>query len=493
MSADVAKKTKSSLYWNISLKIPYEIFKFAMSIATARILDPSDFGIVSVATFAIYYSNSFTNFGFNQALVQRKEITDGHINTVFTFDLIVSILFTILIFISAGTIAEFFNSPESKNVIRVLSVVFIFTALHDLPYVLMRREIEFKVIAIVDMAREVSMSIITLILAYSGFKYWAIVWGLLVPLFFAMLYLIYKLNRTLKLSYHHASLVELFNFSIWSFANMQVSFISNRIDRIVIGKALNVTSLGIYEKAKGLIQMPSHSIVENITTVLFSSFSRAQDNKDEIKKIFNKGLIIISALNFPIFFGIYSIAPHFVLVLLGEKWEPMILPFQILAISGIFASLNGLLSALAISTGHYKQYVLRFSASTCILVMGVILVANSGIEAVAAILILYTLILFILSFNLVKNVFEMKWMNLFSCVLPALSSSIFMFIIMETGKFYFFSDITIINLIMLVFLGGVIFTFSMAVIPSNALGEIRGSIYRDGRKIWEQFRDRKAS
>ncbi|MDH5570146.1 MAG: lipopolysaccharide biosynthesis protein [Gammaproteobacteria bacterium] len=479
MTTDVAGKTKKSLYWNVSLKIPYEIFKFIMSIATARILDPSDFGIVSIATFAIYYSNSFTNFGFNQALIQRSEITDDHINSVFTFDLVISILLSLIIFFSSEFIAEFFNSPESNNVIKVLSVIFIITTLHDLPYVLMKRDIEFKVIAIVDMLKEVSMAILTFALAYAGLKYWSIVWGQIIPLFFSMLYLLFKMKRRLKIVYHHEALKELFNFSIWSFVNMQISFIHNRIDRIVIGKGLNVESLGIYEKSKALIQMPSTSIVDNITAVLFSSFSRAQNDSNEIKKIFTKGLVIISIINFPIFFGIYSLASHFVLVLLGDKWIEMIMPLQILSIFGIVASINGLLSVLAISTGYYKEYVIKFTLSTILLVFSSVIAVDYGLEAVGVALIISTIILFVLSFRLVNSIYMITWKKLLFSILPSLLSCLVMVSIIEVFKIFYLTEINLISFFSLVVIGIVSYSIALLVVPSTSINDIRISVYRD--------------
>lgn len=490
MSEEVRKKTRSSLYWNLTLKIPYEIFRFAASIATARILDPKDFGIVSIATIVIYYSNSFTNFGFNQALVQRKEITDRHINSVFTFDLAISVCMALLIFLSSGAIAGFFSSPESENVIKVLSFVFIITTLHDLPYVLLRREIDFKVLSIVDMVRDVSMSIMTLALAYLGFKYWSIVAGHLIPLFFAMLYLLYKMKRPLKVSYHHASLKELFNFSIWSFVQMQVHFLSSRIDRIIIGRALNITMLGVYEKAKGFMQMPSESMTDKITTVFFSSFSRVQHNREEIKNLFNKGLVLVSALNFPIYFGLYAVAPHFVIVLLGEKWAMMVVPLQIMSIAGLFFSLNSLLSSLAVSTGHYKSFTIRFAASTGILIIGSLLAVSSGIDAVAAVLILYASVHFYLSFALVSSAFDLSWKNLAACLFPAFAASIVMGIALEVGKVYFFGALSLFNLFALVAIGGFVYTFCMAVVPSSILSDIRSSVYRDIYKVWLKIRGR---
>ena len=489
MTENIGGKTRNSLYWSLSLKIPYEFFRFATSIIVARILEPKDFGIVSIATMAIYYSNSFTNFGFNQALVQRKEITEKHINSVFTFDLIVSVFMTVIVFLLSGHIAAFFNSPESKNVIRVLSFVFILTTLHDLPYILLRRNINFKVISIVDMTRDVAMSIITLGLAYLGFKYWSIVWGHLIPLFFAMLYLLHKVGSPLRLSYHHASIKELSNFSIWSFIQLQVYFLSSRIDRIIIGKFINPTMLGVYEKSKSLSQMPSESLGDKVNTVLFSSFSRTQDSKEDIKNLFNKGLMILSALNFPIYFGLYAVAQHFVIVLLGEKWSQMIVPFQIMAFAGVFASINGLLSALAVGAGYFKSYTLRFAASTCVFFIGSIFVVNNGIEAIAAVMVLYTFILFFLTYTLVKNAFELKWWSFIMCVSPAFFESAIMVIDIELCKLFFFGSINIFNLFALVSIGGFIYIAIMMIIPSSNLNTVRGPIYRDLHKVLSKIKE----
>jgi len=486
-NSHISSKTKSGLYWNVALKIAYEIFRFATSIVIARILDPKDFGIVSIATMVIYYSNSFTNFGFNQALVQRKDITQKHVDAVFTFDLTVSVIMATSIFLSAGAISVFFNSPESKDVIRVLSVVFILTTLHDLPYVLLRRDIEFKVISVIDMIREVSMSLITLMLAYLGFSYWSIVWGHIIPLFFAAIYLLYKVRSPLKITVDYSSIRELFHFSMWSFIQMQIYFLSSRIDRIIIGKFLDMNMLGLYEKSKSLSQMPSESLGDKINAVLFSSFSRAQDDKKEIARLFNKSLILVSVINFPIYFGLFSISEHFVLVLLGEKWSAMIPVFQIMAVAGLFASINGLASALAVGAGHYRNYTIRFGFSTVIFIILAFIAVDRGIEYVAVTFVAYSVVLFQQSFVLLRKEFNFRWSDLFICLSPAFICGGLMLAVLEMLKYYYFYKINASNMIALICVGMAVFSLLILIYPSRLLSEVRRSIFRDVSQLWKKI------
>ncbi len=483
MSNDVEKKTKNSLYWNVGLKIPYEVFRFFASIITARILDPQDFGIVSIATMVIFYANSFTNFGFNQVLVQRKEITEHHIKTVFTVDIMMSVMMMLLLLLTSESIAIFFNSHESIDVIRIMSIVFIITTLHDLPYVLLRRDLEFKLITIVDMAREVLMTVITLCMALYGYKYWSIVYGYIISMVIAAAYLIYRTRLPLKFYYSHKAFKELIGTSIWSFLQMQVYFVSNRIDRIIVGRFIDTTALGIYEKAKSLSQMPSESLGDKLNTVFFSSFSRSQENKESVNNLFNKGLMVITAITFPIYFGMYATSSHFVIVLLGEKWSGMIEVFRIMATAGLFASINGFLSALAVGAGYFKAYTIRYAMSAVVLFVGSLLYVDQGIESVAMVYTIYSVLLMFLSFNIVKKKYEISWLLLLTACIPAILASSIMFftvVILRNSLFY---EYTIINFLSLISAGVFSYCIVMLVMPSVVLKSIRTSLIMDIKKL----------
>jgi len=489
MSDNIGKKTRSSLYWNLSFKIPYEAFRFGVSIIVARLLDPKDFGIVSIATMIIFYSNTLTNLGFKSALVQRKEITDEHISSVFTADLTISVFMTCLFYFLAPAIAAFFHSPESLPVIRVMSLIFVITTFYDLPYTLFRRELDFKVITIVDTVKETFMSIITVILAILGLKYWSIVWGQLVPLTFAAVYLIIKIERKPTLLFNYSALKDLFNYGVWSFVRSQLSFFSSRLDRLIVGRYLGTAVLGIYDKSKSLSQMPTESISSNINNVLYSSFSRIQDKNDELINMLKKSIIVTSVINFPIFVGLYAIAHHFVPVVLGAKWNAMIIPLKIMCISGICASFSGLFLTAAVNIGNYKKYTIQLLIATGLLFILWLVLVQWGIVAVSLGAVIYALVTFFIGFGIVREVISLSWKEFANCIAPALIGCVVMLISVNSIYALFITHYTLVNLIAIISVGACTYAVLMLIIPSSALESLRSSLKRDLNAVWEKFKN----
>jgi teichuronic acid exporter len=485
---DNSKKTKKSLYWNLSLKVPYEIFRFGVSIVVARILEPKDFGIVSIASMIIFFSNTLTNFGFNHALVQRKEITTRHIHSVFTVDLLISCFMICVFYFSAPGIASFFHSPESKNVIRVMSLVFIITTLYDLPYALLRRDLNFKLISITDTTKEVFISLLTLSFAIFGFKYWSIVWGQLIPLSAITVFLIMKAKWRPTISYSHTALKELFSFGAWSFIRSQLYFFNSRLDRLIVGRYLGPSILGVYDKSKSLSQMPTESIATNINTVLFSSFSRIQDNKAEIVNMLKKSLVVTSVLIFPIFIGLYAIAELFVPIVLGNKWNAMIVPLQIMCVSGIVASLNGLFSTVAVGIGDYQKYTIQQIITTCILFLLCLIAVQWGIEAVALGVVLYSLVSSYLGFIIIKKKIDFTWKELLKCISPALICSVIMLVSVKVVVFLFFIKHDLLTLCAMIMVGAATYIVAILKIRSSALDSLRASVGHDINSAWIKFK-----
>ena len=490
MNTGVGEKTRKSLYWKLSTKIVYEVFRFGISIVVARLLDPKDFGIVSIAWMVIMSSNTITSFGFNQALVQKKDITVTDIDTVFTFDLCISGGLTLLLYFAAPLIADFFNIPESEKVVRVLSMLFILTTFHDMPETIFRKELNFKIISIVEMISNFFMSIMTLIFIIAGFGYWSLVWGQIIPLAGSTLYLLYKVNWTPKIEYSHVSFKKLFNFGFWSFIRAQVNFISKRFDRFIIAKFLNPIALGLYDKAKSFCLMPAESISSNINAVLFSSFSMIQDDGEQLINMLKKSVLVTSLITFPIYAGLFSVAPYFVLVLLGEKWKLMIEPLRILALSGYAMTFTGLFATINIATGNFKAHTARLIFSNCFLVVYSVWVVRTGISAVAIGVFGYFVILFFLGFSLVRKNVQISWFNLFSYMAPALLGSVSMIVVLHLFASKILFNITFFNFLLLVFIGVLWYAFFILLFPSSVLKEVKNSFYCDLNMILNKFNKR---
>lgn len=207
---EIGSKTKSSLIWNTSLKIIYQVFRFGISIIIARMLDPKDFGIMGIATMIVFYANSITNFGFNRALIHKEKINESHINTIFTIDIAISLFLTLATVLFSSRIADFFKTPELTHVILSLSCVFLLTSFYYIPVTILKRRLDFKKVAIIELYRGVVQSCLTLILALLGLKYWALVIGLLASQISGLFYVFSKVEWRPRIRYDHGALKEIF-------------------------------------------------------------------------------------------------------------------------------------------------------------------------------------------------------------------------------------------------------------------------------------------
>ena len=470
---DIGGKTRSSLIWNTSLKIIYQIFRFGISIAIARILDPRDFGIMGIATMLVFYMNSITNFGFNRALIHRKEMKKEHVDTVFTIDLVISLLLTSVVIVFAWSISEFFGTPELTAVLPVLSCVFLITTFYQMPVTLYKRQLDFKIVALIDFYRGIIQSLLTLLLALMGFKYWALVIGLIISHLFGMICIMFKSEWRPKVRYRHDAMKDIFDFGAWNFLRAQLFHINEYADKFIIGKFLGPVFLGFYEKAFSTVALQKNSLTVQIDSVMFASFSRVQGESIKIKKYIKKAIIVTSLITVPINTGLFLLSSYFVLLLLGEKWAPMIVPMQILAVAFIFNSLNGLVASLNIGTGNYAKQTVREAIGNLLLVIICLVAVQRGIEFVALGVLCIYFMIFVMTFQLAAKQIEIGWMEMFECVFPSLAGSACMAAVVLFLKKTMLYEINLVNFILLIFAGIVSYVLTVVIPRYSLLEEFR--------------------
>lgn len=485
---DIGAKTRSSLIWSTSSKIVYQVFRFAISIIIARILDPRDFGIMGIATMVIMYADNITSLGFNRALVHKKDINEKHINSVFTLNLTISICLTLLIVLLSSRIAGFFNILELGNVLLSLSCVFIISSFYQMPLTLMKRRMNFKVVALTDLFRGILQSLATLILTLLDFGYWALVIGFIISNIFGVIYIYIRVRWVPKIKYDHAAMKYIFNFGLWNFIRVQTLQINEHADKFIIGKFLGPVLLGFYEKAFSTVAMQKSSFMMQINSVMFSSFSRLQsETNDKMKKYLKKTISITSLVTFPINMGLVALGTHFVLVLLGDKWQPMIIPLKIFAIAFVFNNLTGLCASLNIGTGNYVKQTVREGACNILLICVCLLAVNYGIKFVALGVLLVYVLTFFMTFQLTRKNIHMNWAELIESILPATIGSLGMLAVVVLLKKTYFIEVNAANFILLSVIGGVTYLALIFSPKYQVLEEYRTSGINYIKNVFDRF------
>jgi O-antigen/teichoic acid export membrane protein len=448
---------------------------------------PNDFGIMGIAMMLIGYANLFTDFGLSEAVIQKGIRDTKTLNSIFTFNLAVSGVLALLFYASSGFIATFFKSTECEKVIKVLSFFFVITSFSAVPYAMLRRDMNFKTLALLSLSSSMLMSASTLILAFYNYGYWALAFGQLIPTVLITGYVCYRVRWVPVFTYNHSSMKHIIDFGIWNFFKTQLGFVAQHTDRFIIGRWLGTVSLGFYDKALTIAEMPYNTLTMNINGVMFSAFSRIKDDKLQLQQQFKKTLTLLSFLKFPIYFGLIVIAPYFVHSTLGDKWGSMIAPFQIILISYLFKSFGGMSASLNVGIGNYRNHTVRFLIAFVIFVLSCFLLLRFNITGIALGYLIFTIFQIIFSLDLSLKSIDLRWKDVWLSIWPGALASFFMFVIIFSITHFILTEYTFINMAITIFVGALSYCLFIYYDKSKLTLDFRELALADIKNIFQHI------
>lgn len=286
----------------------------------ARLLTPSDFGVVGIATIAIGVAEIFQDFGLGKTLIQREGNVEHDSTQVFWLNTLVSCSLYALIFTAAPAIAAFFKAPGSVLILRVLCLRVLVTGVTAVQTAILQRNLEFRKLFVARCANTFLPGIISIPMALAGFGVWALVWGSLAGS--AMQSLIMWLTSTWRPSWsiNLQIWVQLFRFSKWILLEGLLSAVIQLGDSTIVGHYLGLRDLGLYRMSLSCVGMVMALFFTPLQPVAYSFLSRLQANPEEIGKYYLKGTQIISTLALPLGAGLAMTGPGFLLAFLGAQW-----------------------------------------------------------------------------------------------------------------------------------------------------------------------------
>lgn len=486
MAAEV--NTRSQIYWNTLLRIPVQIIVFIFSIMVTRILDPKDFGVMAIVMMLIGYSNLLTSFGFNEAIIQRGIKDKKTLDSIFAFDVGVSVVLALLFYFGAGLIADFFDAPEVKDVVQVMCAVFVISSFYAFPYTLLRRDMKFKSVSLFDAGKSLMASVLTLILALNHFGYWALVYGQIIPLLLFAILICAQMKWFPSVFFSIGKMKGVFHFGAWNFFKSQLHFFAAHIDRFIVGKWLDVVSLGYYDKAVTLSRTPYDSFTMNINSVMFSSFSQRNGDLEALRSQFAKSMALVAYINFPVYLGLIVVAPYFVSVLLGEKWEPMTSVFQIILAGYLASSFAGMLSSLIVGVGKYKQLTLLLFVSVLFFVSCCFVLIKYEIVGIAVSYLLFSALLVFLWTMLAVKSIDMRLIDAASAIIGGAVSSGIMFFVVMGLSVTLLNERSVMNMLALIAIGGLTYIVCLYFDRSMIATGLKSNIIADSKKLFLKIR-----
>ena len=325
---------------------------FILSIFLARLLEPSDFGLIAMVMVIIGIAEIFTDIGLGGALIQRRRVLPVHYSSVFYFNIFIASVLSAITFFSASYIADFYDNPELLIVTEIMSLTFVIAALSSLQSVKLRKELQYKLLTKMRLISAFISGVTAVSLAFYGAGVWSLVVQTLLQ---GIIYNILIWSSTgwkPSLQFSFKALIQLWGFGFRMFLTGLIDNVFTRVDYMLIGKLFDAASLGFYQRAKSLNLFVIRYSSESLMNVLFPVLSKVQNDLQRFQRIVIKGYGVINFATFLLLGGLFVISEELIVLLFGDKWLPSVHIFQILVLSGFVRPIGALLMNILMSRGR---------------------------------------------------------------------------------------------------------------------------------------------
>ncbi|PTX10673.1 O-antigen/teichoic acid export membrane protein [Pontibacter mucosus] len=332
-------KVITGIIWNTVQLIVNRSFSFVIKLVLAKILFPEQFGLVGMAAVFTSFVQVFNDLGFGAALVQRKEedLREEHYHTSFWTGITWSIALYILIaLIVAPLAAEFYKEPVMEQIIPVLSLGVLASPINLVHRAQLTKQLDFRRLTYISNFSSIFSGILSLILAFSGFGVWALVFNS-VATFVVAMPMYFKATRWKpKLIWQKEAFTEIFGFGVNTMGTQVFNNLISKFDYLIIGKLLSASALGVYTLAFTLTDTFRGQLMSVMNTVMYPIYGKKQDDVKSLTLYYLKVVEYNAIIIYPIMMVMMLFASPIISGFFGEKWLDAIIPVQILSVSVVF-------------------------------------------------------------------------------------------------------------------------------------------------------------
>ncbi|MBN2694454.1 lipopolysaccharide biosynthesis protein [bacterium] len=337
--SELKKSFLKGIFWTSIEKFGNVGLQFIVGIILARLILPSEFGLLGMIAIFIAISQSIIDSGFREALVRDKNSTEETYSSVFIFNIFISVIIYLTLFISAPFIAEFYKEPQIVLIIRVVSLSFVIGSFSIIQQTLFQKELKFKQISINVISTTSISGVVATILAYHGYGIWALVIMKLLSSTLSTTLFWLTSSWRFKPVFNKNEIKRLFPFSSKLLFSSILENIYINTSSALIGRYFLPKDVGFYDQGKKLQTLPIGTLTSVIASVLYPSFSKIESDSElkiKLQKVIKLSIFII----FPISVLLILVSKSIILLLLTKKWENSIVYLQILALGGMLYPLH---------------------------------------------------------------------------------------------------------------------------------------------------------
>lgn len=350
MPSDLKYKAMRAAQWTFIEAVGLRGVQFVIGIILARLLLPEQFGLIGMLVVFMGVAQVFLDSGFGAALIQKQNITQKEISSIFYFNILVGFIVTGCLWFLAPMISAFYEQSILTPLLRAMSLALVINAFGLVQNVLLRKALDFKKETKISLLSSLLSGIIGVSMAYRGFGVWSLATQQIANAGFRTTFLwFFNSWRPIRM-FSFQSLQGMFGFGSKLLCASLLNTIFDNVYLVIIGKLFSPAALGYYARADSLQKLPSLTLSSFIPKVVFPVFCTIQNDPERMKRGMKKALAILVMVNFPLMIGLAIVAKPLVLLLLTDKWAKSVPYLQLLCMVGLMYPIHGanlnILSAL---------------------------------------------------------------------------------------------------------------------------------------------------
>ncbi len=329
------KQFLSGVAYTAMAKYAGMFIQLGITTILSRLLTPAEFGVVAVATVLITFFTTFSDMGLGTAIIQHKDLSGRDLDDLYSFTCWTGLALALLFFGGAEAIARFYDSPVLEPICRVLSLQLLMASANIAPNALIYRDKRFKFLGVRTVVIQIAAGAVAVALALAlpaRYKIYALTAQPVLSQIAVIAVNLREYPLRLRFSMGGPALRRVFGYSAWQFMFNFINYFSRNLDKLVIGKWLNMAQLGYYEKSYRLMLLPLQNITSVLAPVIHPVFSEMQHDRRAMLDNYMKVVRWLSLVGFPVSVALLYNARELMLIIFGWQWEASVPPFRILSL-----------------------------------------------------------------------------------------------------------------------------------------------------------------
>lgn len=333
MTSKPQNKAIKGVLWSAIERFSVQGIQFILSIIIARLVMPSEYGLIAMLTIFLAIAQCFIDSGFGNALIQKQNRTETDYSTVFYFNIVVALVFYFILYISAPYIALFYKEPQLNAITKWVGLNIVLISFSIVQRAKLTINLDFKTQAQASLSAVIISGAIAIYLAYHNYGVWALVVQSLLNNFLNTFILALRTKWIPKLVFSKESFKGLFSFGSKLMLSGLLHTIYLNLYSLVIGRFYSSSNVGFYNRSYTIAQYPSSNIVSVISRAIYPIQCSEQNNTEKLSNSFHKYLRMECYIIFPLMIGLAALSKPLIHILLTEKWLPAAPLLAILSIA----------------------------------------------------------------------------------------------------------------------------------------------------------------